>query len=105
MVIVRPELPADACPGAPAPAGTCTGVVAGAIGRSPAGAGFDIGAAVTAAGGRLSFCHASHNSKAEKEKITNRMSRWVSMTARVTTRRGAQQDEEQVAVADQGTGS
>ena len=47
----------------------------------------------TAGGGRDSFCHASHNISAEKEKTTNRMRRWVSMTAWVTARRSSRAGE------------
>ena len=95
--------------GAPGAAGTApeaaAGTDVGTGGKSVApGARAGAGAVATAGGGRDSFCHASHNISAENEKTTNRMRRWVSMTAWVTARlvesRGRGKRK-----SDQGTGS
>ena len=70
--------------GAVGPPGSAGGADVGAGGKSFA-AVVVAGAAVAAGGGgRDSFCHASHSMSAENEKTTNRMRRWVSMTAWVT---------------------
>ena len=75
---------------APGTAGCASGTdgTAVGIGGKSVAAGARAGADATAGGGRDSFCHASHNMSAENEKTTNRMRRWVSMTARVTARGG-----------------
>ena len=54
---------------------------AGVGGKSVAALDFAGVDATTGGGGRYSFCHASHSISAEAEKTTNRMRRWVSMTA------------------------
>ena len=69
------------------PAGAAGGADVGAGGKSVAAVvldGADDGADTGGGGGLDSFCHASHSRSAENEKTTNRMRRWVSMTAWVT---------------------
>ena len=59
-------------------------------------------AGATGGGGACSCCHASHRKSAENEKMTNRMRRWVSMTAWVIARDGLRRAAKRF---DQGTGS
>ncbi len=95
MLNVRPAGAGSfSTPGADGPAGSAEGAegvaegTAGVGGSSVAALDFAGVDATTGGGGRYSFCHASHSISAEAEKTTNRMRRWVSMTAWVTARGG-----------------
>ena len=86
-VAIAAPAPDGGAPGTAGPApDAAAGTDAGTGGKSVAAVDF-AGADATAGGGRDSFYHASHNISAENEKTTNRMRRWVSMTAWVSARR------------------